>query len=40
MPIAEQVVAVLYDGKQASEIVPALMQRESKPELHGITAAQ
>jgi glycerol-3-phosphate dehydrogenase (NAD(P)+) len=40
MPIAEQIVAVLYHGKQASEIVPALMQREAKPELHGITAAQ
>ena len=40
MPIAEQVVAVLYEGKQASEIVPALMQREAKPELHGIPAAQ
>jgi glycerol-3-phosphate dehydrogenase (NAD(P)+) len=38
MPIAEQVVAVLYEGKQASEIVPALMQREAKPELHGIPA--
>jgi glycerol-3-phosphate dehydrogenase (NAD(P)+) len=36
MPIAEQVVDVLYHGKQASEIVPALMQREAKPELHGI----
>ena len=36
MPIAEQVVAVLYEGKQASELVPALMQREAKPELHGI----
>lgn len=38
MPIAEQVVAVLYEGKQASEIVPALMRREAKPELHGIPA--
>ncbi|MBV8304868.1 MAG: NAD(P)-dependent glycerol-3-phosphate dehydrogenase [Acidimicrobiia bacterium] len=38
MPIATQVVAVLYEGKQASEIVPALMQREAKPELHGISA--
>src|SRR5205807_1929632 len=38
MPIAEQVVAVLYEGKQASEIVPALMQREMKAELHGIPA--
>jgi glycerol-3-phosphate dehydrogenase (NAD(P)+) len=37
MPIAEQVVAVLYEGKEASEIVPALMQREAKPELHGIS---
>ena len=36
MPIAEQVVDVLYHGKQASAIVPALMQREAKPELHGI----
>ncbi len=35
MPIAEQVVAVLYDGKKATEIIPALMQREAKPELHG-----
>src|SRR5262249_45872645 len=36
MPIAEQVVAVLYEGKQASEMVPALMMREAKPELHGL----
>lgn len=36
MPIAEQVVAVLYDGRPAHEIVPALMRREAKPELHGI----
>jgi glycerol-3-phosphate dehydrogenase len=36
MPIAEQVVDVLYHGKQASEIVPALMQRGMKAELHGI----
>jgi glycerol-3-phosphate dehydrogenase (NAD(P)+) len=36
MPIAEQVVAVLYEGRLATEIVPALMQREAKPELHGI----
>ena len=38
MPIAEQVVAVLYGGKQASEMVSALMQRETKAELHGISA--
>jgi glycerol-3-phosphate dehydrogenase (NAD(P)+) len=36
MPIAEQVVAVLYDGKKAADVIPALMGRESKPELHGI----
>jgi glycerol-3-phosphate dehydrogenase (NAD(P)+) len=40
MPIADQVVDVLYHGKQASEIVPALMQREAKPELHGIPAGR
>ncbi|MGI8686161.1 MAG: NAD(P)H-dependent glycerol-3-phosphate dehydrogenase [Acidimicrobiales bacterium] len=32
MPIAEQVVAVLYGGKTAAEALPALMQREAKPE--------
>lgn len=37
MPIAEQVVAVLYEGRTAAEVIPALMQRQSKPELHGIT---
>jgi glycerol-3-phosphate dehydrogenase (NAD(P)+) len=37
MPIAEQVVAVLYEGKKASEVIGSLMQRRSKPELHGIT---
>jgi glycerol-3-phosphate dehydrogenase (NAD(P)+) len=36
MPIAEQVVAVLYEGKKAADVIPALMQRQSKPELHGI----
>ena len=36
MPIAEQVVAVLYEGKRAVDIIPALMRREAKPELHGI----
>ena len=36
MPIAEQVVAVLYDGKSAADVIPALMGRRSKPELHGI----
>ncbi len=33
MPIAEQVVAVLYGGRRAEEAIPALMQREAKPEL-------
>jgi glycerol-3-phosphate dehydrogenase (NAD(P)+) len=37
MPIADQVVAVLYDGKKAADVIPALMGRESKPELHGIS---
>lgn len=32
MPIAEQVVAVLYDGKQPADVVPSLMQRVSRPE--------
>ena len=36
MPIAEQVVAVLYEGKAAADIVPSLMQRAAKSELHGI----
>ena len=36
MPIAEQVVAVLYEGRKAAEIIPALMRREAKSELHGI----
>lgn len=36
MPIAQQVVEVLYEGKRASDVIPALMQRRAKPELHGI----
>ncbi|MDQ3757793.1 MAG: NAD(P)H-dependent glycerol-3-phosphate dehydrogenase [Actinomycetota bacterium] len=36
MPIAEQVVAVLYEGRTAAEVIPALMRREAKPELHGL----
>lgn len=36
MPIAEQVGAVLYDGRIPAEIVPALMLREAKPELRGM----
>jgi hypothetical protein len=30
------VVAVLYEGRTAAEVIPALMRREAKPELHGI----
>ena len=37
MPIAEQVGAVLYQGKHAEDLVTALMLREAKAELHGIT---
>jgi len=36
LPIAEQVGAVLYEGRQPSEIVPALMHRQAKPELRGM----
>lgn len=36
MPIAEQVVAVLYEGRKAAEVILALMRREAKPELHGL----
>ncbi len=38
MPIAEQVGAVLYEGRTPGEIVPALMLREAKPELGGTTS--
>jgi len=36
MPIAEQVGAVLYEGRNPADIVPALMLREAKPELRGM----
>lgn len=39
MPIATAIGAVLYDGARAAEVVPALMLREAKPELHGIPSA-
>jgi glycerol-3-phosphate dehydrogenase (NAD(P)+) len=35
LPIAEQVGAVLYEGRKPEEIVPALMLRQAKPELGG-----
>jgi glycerol-3-phosphate dehydrogenase (NAD(P)+) len=37
MPIAEQVVGVLYEGRQASDVVPALMTRQAGAELHGLS---
>lgn len=36
MPIAEQVGAVLYEGRPAAEIVPALMMRGATAEMHGL----
>jgi glycerol-3-phosphate dehydrogenase (NAD(P)+) len=36
LPIAEQVGAVLYEGRTPADIVPALMLREAKPELRGM----
>ncbi len=36
LPIAEQVGAVLYDGRSPADIVPALMLRQAKPELRGM----
>jgi glycerol-3-phosphate dehydrogenase (NAD(P)+) len=36
MPIAEQVNDVLDGTKTAAEVIPLLMQRQAKPELHGI----
>ena len=40
MPIAEQVAAVIHDGKKAADIIPALMKRQAKPELEGISKAE
>lgn len=37
MPIAQQVVDVLYHGKEAAEAVSSLMRRETKSELDGLT---
>lgn len=36
MPIAEQVGAVLYEGRKPLDLVATLMLREAKPELRGI----
>ena len=37
MPIAAMVGAVLYDGRRPADLVPELMLREAKPELHGLS---
>ena len=36
MPIAGEVGAVLYEGRDPSDLVPELMLREAKPELRGM----
>ena len=36
MPIASMVGAVLYEGRRPADLVPELMLREAKAELHGI----
>jgi glycerol-3-phosphate dehydrogenase (NAD(P)+) len=37
MPIASMVGAVLYDGRRPADLVPELMLREAKAELHGFS---
>ena len=37
MPIALMVGAVLYEGRRPAELVPELMLREAKAELHGLS---
>jgi glycerol-3-phosphate dehydrogenase (NAD(P)+) len=36
MPLAEFVGRVLYQGARPADLVPELMGRRAKPELHGI----
>ena len=36
MPIAAMVGAVLYEGRRPADLVPELMLREAKAELHGL----
>jgi glycerol-3-phosphate dehydrogenase (NAD(P)+) len=36
VPIAEHVCKVIYDGMDPKEMVRALMERDAKPELHGL----
>jgi glycerol-3-phosphate dehydrogenase (NAD(P)+) len=38
LPIAEQITAVINGEKTAADIIPALMLREAKAELHGIAS--
>ena len=40
MPIAEQVGAVLYEGRRPADLVPELMLREAKAELHGSVVSE
>jgi glycerol-3-phosphate dehydrogenase (NAD(P)+) len=40
MPIADQVGAVLHEGRKPEEVVPALMTREAKAEAHGLLEAR
>ncbi len=37
MPIAEQVVALLYEGRTPAEVITALLSRRARAELHGIS---
>jgi glycerol-3-phosphate dehydrogenase (NAD(P)+) len=37
LPIAEMVGAVLYHGRRPADLVPELMLREAKAELHGLS---
>jgi len=37
MPIAEQVVALLYEGRTPADVITALMSRRARAELHGIS---
>jgi glycerol-3-phosphate dehydrogenase (NAD(P)+) len=36
MPLASFVGRVLYEGARPADLVPELMLRKAKPELHGI----
>ena len=36
MPLAAFVGRVLYEGARPAELIPELMMRKAKPELHGM----